>query len=219
MKMQAKRDALEAVNSGIAEANKRAAGRFDGLFGSLPDGTSNVLNDIIAYLARYLLAERQCDETLIRKLLQAHARNPVAALGIKEMQDDGIRVAIGILASLSSALNIEDGKFNPKDKNGRPIYRKPLTKEEAVLWLLSGSVGLRDFRRQEGTRRERRPKITLWIQAQLKRQPDLSREQLWQDAPESITDEIGQDRFFKRVSDQRKQLGIGRRRKATMGRK
>jgi hypothetical protein len=219
MKMQAKRDALEYVNSGIAEANKRAAGRFDGLFGSLPDGTSKVLDDIVAYLARYLLTERQCNETLIRKLLQAQARNPVAALGIKEMQDDGIRVAIGILASLSSALNIEDGKFNPKDKDGRPIYGKPLTKEEAVLWLLSGSVGLRDFRRQQGTHKERRPEITRWIRDQIKRQPDLNRERLWQSAPDWITDDIGQDRFFKRVSDQRKQLGIGRRRKATMGRK
>ncbi len=153
--------AIEAISAGVAEADKRAAGPFDGLLGSLPDGASKALNDILGYLGYYLLNERQCNQALIRKLLEAHIRNPIAALRVKELQDEGIRVAIGILAALSSVLNVKDGVLNPKDPNGRPIHSKPLTKDEAMWWLLSGSVGLRDFHRQQGTRKERRPKISL----------------------------------------------------------
>lgn len=64
----------------------------------------------------------------------------------------------------------------------------------------------RDDRRQEGTRKERRPEITQWIEAQLSRRPDAKSPELWRIAPEWLTDQIGEDRFSKRVTAARKSL-------------
>ena len=64
----------------------------------------------------------------------------------------------------------------------------------------------RDDRRQEGTRKERRPEITEWIETQLTRQPAAKSPELWRIAPEWLTDQIGEDRFSKRVTAARKSL-------------
>jgi hypothetical protein len=62
---------LAEINKGINEANTRAAGEFNGLHGSLPEGTSIVLADILAYVrAAYNRAQR-LDER--RKMMQAWA--------------------------------------------------------------------------------------------------------------------------------------------------
>lgn len=62
----------------------------------------------------------------------------------------------------------------------------------------------RDTARQEGTRRERRPDVTAWIDEQLRRTPDAKSPALWECAPDWITDQIGKRRFATRVTEARK---------------
>lgn len=58
----------------------------------------------------------------------------------------------------------------------------------------------------EGRKKERRPEVTKWITNQLTRRPDSKSPELWADAPEWLTDQIGFDRFSKRVTAARKKL-------------
>jgi hypothetical protein len=58
----------------------------------------------------------------------------------------------------------------------------------------------RDAKRQAGTRKPRRPDLDEWIAGALKRAPAATRDELWQRAPQWVRDEIGIDRFKKRVS-------------------
>jgi hypothetical protein len=64
----------------------------------------------------------------------------------------------------------------------------------------------RDEKRQAGTTKERRPEINEWIMFSIKHHPDMTREELWEIAPEWITDQIGLGRFKKRVSAVRKKI-------------
>ena len=73
-----------------------------------------------------------------------------------------------------------------------------------------GQRVVRDEGRQAGTRKERRPEITEWIGKQLARNPAATRMDLWETAPEWITDQIGLDRFGKRVRAARKELAASK---------
>lgn len=64
----------------------------------------------------------------------------------------------------------------------------------------------RDSKRQKGTKAERLPEINDWIAGQLKRRPDIKSPELWVNAPDWITDQIGEDAFKKRVTKQRKRV-------------
>lgn len=62
----------------------------------------------------------------------------------------------------------------------------------------------RDQKRQQGTKKPRRPEIDQWIDRQLERTPDAKSPDLWKAAPDWITDPIAYDRFCKRVTQGRK---------------
>lgn len=62
----------------------------------------------------------------------------------------------------------------------------------------------RDKKRQDGTRKERRPAITEWIENKLSSDPAAKSPNLWADAPEWITEQIEYERFSKRVTRVRK---------------
>lgn len=62
----------------------------------------------------------------------------------------------------------------------------------------------RDMARQRGTRAPRFPECDEWMDNQLRRQPDVKAPDLWERAPDWITDRIGFDRFCKRVTAARK---------------
>ncbi len=64
----------------------------------------------------------------------------------------------------------------------------------------------RDKKRQDGTTKERRPEINEWIKKMLRRAPGAKSPALWEGAPDWITDQIGYDRFSKRVTEVRKEL-------------
>lgn len=62
----------------------------------------------------------------------------------------------------------------------------------------------RDKKRQDGTRKERKPEITEWINKRLTSNPAAKSPDLWDSAPEWITDQIEFGRFSKRVTAARK---------------
>jgi hypothetical protein len=63
---------------------------------------------------------------------------------------------------------------------------------------------VRDQRRQDGTRRPRRPNVDQWIEKKLTGEPNAKSPDLWRAAPEWITDDIGQRAFAARVTAARK---------------
>lgn len=82
------------------------------------------------------------------------------------------------------------------------VNRRREIQDKQVLMPLAQ----RDAKRQAGTRKPRRPKIDAWIEAQLTRDPDAKAPTLWGRAPEWIQDDIGPDRFAKRVTKCRKKV-------------
>jgi hypothetical protein len=66
----------------------------------------------------------------------------------------------------------------------------------------------RDLKRQAGTKRPRRPEVDKWIDQQLENNPGARSPALWAAAPEWLTDQLGEDRFAKRVTDARKRKKV-----------
>lgn len=66
----------------------------------------------------------------------------------------------------------------------------------------------RDLSRQNGTRKPRRPDVDKWIDQQLESNPDARAPALWAAAPERITEQLGEDRFAKRVTAARKRKRV-----------
>lgn len=118
-----------AVERGIKKARKNVDGEFDGLRGRLPDGTSVVLSDIVAYLRQYLLEEKGFAKALSRRKSSRRA----SFLAVRSAQDDGVRVAVDVLDSIASAVRLGN--------------------KQAARLLLSGSDGVRGEKVREGGRR------------------------------------------------------------------
>lgn len=141
--MKKKQSMLDAVNAGISEANRLADGTFDGVLGSLPSGSSQLLADILAYLRWYLLTERKLREPQVRALLSKSVppiHKPGQGLRSvpRNCDDPGIGLAIGILNSIASALKLENRsvKINGREYSGA----------DAVALLLGGRDGLRGMK-------------------------------------------------------------------------
>lgn len=79
------------------------------------------------------------------------------------------------------------------------LRRRYIERETVLLPLAQ-----RDKKRQEGTRKPRRPDVDSWIARQLEMNPATKSPALWNAAPEWITDQLGKDRFAKRVTAARK---------------
>jgi hypothetical protein len=75
--------------------------------------------------------------------------------------------------------------------------------ESRALYLDAAPYVIRDKKRQDGTRKERRPDITEWIDRQLDLTPGAKSPELWAKAPEWITEQIGPRRFALRVTMRR----------------
>jgi hypothetical protein len=159
--------ALDAVSSGINKANKRSTAKFDGVLGSLPGETSLVLSHIVEYLREYLFDDKRFSKRKVRKLLEealptVHAPRRVekkTARGRQyesvensgfrsvstALEDDGVRIAIGILNSIgSSVLRIGDGQIK--------LDGQLLNSIEVTMYLLSGRAGLARHRYMERQR-------------------------------------------------------------------
>ena len=81
------------------------------------------------------------------------------------------------------------------------LRRRAIEREMALLPLAQ-----RDTARQGGTRKPRRPMVDEWIDGMLKANPVAKSPELWSAAPDWITDQIGKDRFAKRVTKARKRV-------------
>lgn len=169
---------LEAMERGIAEADRRAKGEFDGLLGSLDPGGSRLLRDIVDEL-RSVLLDRYGDEEA-RALIAEFEPKP----GYRNMPvvPDDVDLALRLLNLVASALRCE-----------------PERRQELFL-------GPRDARRQQGTRKPKRPQVNEWIERQLRRQPGAKSPDLWSRRPDWMEEQVGYDRFSRRVSDVRKLL-------------
>jgi len=133
-------EVLAAINRGIKKASKRANGNgeFDGLCGSLPNGASIVLSDIIAYLRRYLLDDRGLTRKEIRRIAAGRSVSQGA-------QDEGVLVALGVLNSIASVIKVRDDQHR--------LDGQPLSKSDAIVLLLAGRGGLRHHRHMEQQRK------------------------------------------------------------------
>lgn len=80
--------------------------------------------------------------------------------------------------------------------HGALIHREPILAGRGII---------------EGRRKPKRPALQKWIEDQIGRNENETTREIWERAPARITDEIGFDRFTKRVSAARKTLGVGRK--------
>jgi hypothetical protein len=132
-------DPMQALEAGIAEANRRECGDFDGLLGWLdPEGEESILlRDILSRLKGYLL-DRYSDEEA-RHLLD-ESEPPIikggATAGVVHWNapvvDDDVRLAIDLLRMIRSAAHCEG---------------------ERLAILILGKAGARDRKAQAGRRK------------------------------------------------------------------
>lgn len=174
MKRQVEADRLLAA---MLEGSRQDAGRFDGLRGNVGDNASPLLADMVRYLRACLLAHYS--EAEARALLAEFS--PPAAPGFRTATSvpDDVRQALTLLNMIASAFRCEPEHL------------------ESLL------LGKRDRKRQAGTRAPRRPDISKWIDKQLAHDPAAKCPALWDKAPSWLTDQIGLDRFRKRVTERR----------------
>src|SRR5690348_383451 len=130
---------MQAMDAGIAEADRRERGDFDGLLGGLdPEGEESILlRGILSRLRGYLL-DRYSDEEA-RHLLDAFEPPIVkdgATAGVVHWNvpgvDDDVQLVIDLLRMIRSAAHCEG---------------------ERLAILILGKAGARDKRRQAGTRK------------------------------------------------------------------
>lgn len=76
--------------------------------------------------------------------------------------------------------------------------------EHKALYLAAAPQVIRDQARQNGTKKKRRPEVQAWIKERSKLA--LTTRELWDMAPDWITDQIGFHRFQKRVTAARKEI-------------
>ena len=107
---------------------------------------------------------------------------------------------------------------SPQQKALRIAFNQTLQlADHCVRQALWDSSIQRDILRQKGTRKPRRPEINEWIERQLRRQPDAKSPELWNRAPEWITDQdhhdvaIKYEAFARRVTNTRDRLGLKRK--------
>jgi hypothetical protein len=125
---------LAALEAGIAEANHRERGQFDGLLGQLPDGASKALKNVVSDLRDHLLD--RYSETDARRLLQEYEPRP-GFRSVTPVPDD-VDLALRLLNGIRSAMRCSD------DDPERPDH---------FTNLIFGKVGVRDKARKAVIRR------------------------------------------------------------------
>lgn len=179
---------MEAMDAGIAEANRRERGDFDGLLGGFDELSSGLLRDILTRLRGYLL-DRYTDKEA-SDLLDAFEPPIVkggASSGVVHWHtpvvDTDIELAVDLMNMIRSAARCEGERFAN---------------------LILGPAGVSGVKWQAGAHKPKRPQINDWIGKQLDRNPVAKCPALWHAAPEWITDDIGIDAFRKRITAVRK---------------
>jgi hypothetical protein len=177
--MKKKQEAIAPFVAGVAEATRRERGDFDGLLGQFDKTASPVLRDILSDLRGYLL-DRYSDDAA-RVLLAEH--EPRSGYQNVTPVPTDVALVLQLLNNIRSAADCNHDRFT---------------------MLILGKGGARDLARQAGTRKPRRPEVDKWIDEALKRDSSARAPALWANAPQWLTDQIGEDRFKKRVTAARK---------------
>jgi len=130
---------IAAIQVVLDEVNRRSSGEFDGLLGSLPEGTSALVASITYYLRGYLLDKH--DEQVVRAMQKKFSSGWHWAnySGADEM-------ALGILDLIASAYNFEGERFDI---------------------LLSGIDGWRGKRSNRGLVKGRKTQKDEWVMTPL----------------------------------------------------
>jgi hypothetical protein len=118
-------DPSAALDAGIAEANRLSKGQFDGLLGSLPTGSSKLLQMILDEL-RWVLLENYTDDEA-KALLREFEPRP----GFRNMSvvSGEVELAIRLMNLIASTLRCEGDRrinflFGPKEAARRSGSRK-----------------------------------------------------------------------------------------------
>jgi hypothetical protein len=171
---------LAAFRQGSKEAKRRQDLLQDlqeGLLGQFEEQASPLVSHITFELFDYLL-DRCGSDTKALTLLAQHSPK------------DGYRSVTPVGDDVALALRLLNEILS--------VARCDLPRIKDLL------ANARDRRRQAGTRKERRPQITEWIQKELARDPSAKSPDLWSAAPDWITDQIAERSFAARVTACRK---------------
>ena len=172
----------------LAEKQKqdriRYASGFDGLLSEIPSGTSLLLARIVRTLQHHL--QRKYSDARAKQLLGSVA----AGLG-PPRDEEGYDIPADDLLALQILGNQVAQIVN--DKQGMA---------DAFL----GPLGVQEAKRRDASKRPRRPHIDEFIRKRLTLDPTAKGTDLWDQVPSSISDDIGRDRFLKRVSKVRKEI-------------
>jgi hypothetical protein len=133
------------------------------------------------------------DFDTIAELLKSKA--PAARIERLRRHDE-LRAATDMLAGSHEAAKTDAARMLVQ------IHIEDAEKRAQQLDVIGRLV--RDKARQDGTKKERRPEINVWIAEQLRLDPEVKSPALWTRAPEWLTDMISYDRFQKRVTGERK---------------
>lgn len=105
-------DDLAAFMAGVAEANRRERGKFDGLIGQLPKGTALAFKYVLSDLRDFLLEKYSEDE--VRRLLDeselriGFRSKPIIPGGIVP---DDVELALRLLNGIRSAMRCTGQRF------------------------------------------------------------------------------------------------------------
>lgn len=162
-------EAMAAMKAGIAEANHRERGEFDGLLGQLPQNASILLRDIVSRLRAELHGDYS--EAEVRALLEQHEPRP----GYRNVicVSDNIKLALELFNMIRSAARCDGDRF--------------------AKYIL-GPGGARDAKLQVAlgkSRPPRMPKLDAWL---LSIELALSNDDLFDALPsEDVGDDLYRD--------------------------
>lgn len=145
---------LDVVEAALAEADRRARGEFDGLLGSLPEGGSLLLSDILDEL-RGVLLERFSDNEA-RDLLDKY-RSAIDLHGpmrIPSVPSD-VELALRLLTLIASATACEGEQFAKivLGTAGARDARQQVKRAEGVILSRQARAKAADLRHQEWIQR------------------------------------------------------------------
>jgi hypothetical protein len=125
--------------------------------------------------------------------------------GMKEHANElNARLMTEIGLPLPNGLHLPRGVHQINGEDIPELMSAIAEAETAAMHLTVSPIVMRDISRQAGTKKERRPEITDWIIEKLSKNPGAKCPDLWSTAPDWITEQIGPDRFKKRVAAARK---------------
>lgn len=163
---------------------------FDGLLARIPTGSSPLLREIVKFLEHHL--QHKYDDEKARFLLGLvidGLGKPDPKIGYGNIPPDDL-LALSILARIQISIGKGPG---------------------AIESVFLGPLGTHEAFRRKASRMPRRPHIDQFIRSLLDVDTTRRAKDLWEVAPMSIKEDIGFERFRKRVSKVRAEISLSRK--------